>query len=103
MFEFTTLISDTLERIKNYTTAYDHVDIEKINNYGCWCQKIGGGDSIGGNAVDEFDEICKQWYKKRHCLKLEGGSCRGAKVLKNYYAEPDNGELYDDENDEQGF
>ena len=103
LIEFTTFITDVIEIMKNHTTAYDHVDIEKINNYGCWCQKFGSGESIGGKSVDEFDEICKDWYKKRRCLKLVGGSCKGAKVLKNYYTKFDNGELYDDENDGQGW
>jgi len=84
---FTRFIPDFLSTLIASTTEYDHVDIDKIQNYGCWCRRLSAKDSvnIGGRSMDEFDELCKTWYRNRHCLELPGGTCKPVKQLLNYY------------------
>jgi len=86
--QFTKFIPDVLPLLLQHTAAYSHVDIDKISNYGCWCSKLGSGrDRFGGRPSDDFDEICKRWFRLRHCLVLEGGTCRDTKALESYYVE----------------
>ena len=98
---FTRFIPDFLSTLIASTTEYDHVDIEKIQDYGCWCRRLAAKDTgnIGGRAMDEFDELCKTWYRNRHCLELAGGTCKPVKQLSNYYVKLNGTKLstsYDD-------
>jgi len=86
--QMTKFMPDILPLIMAVTTGYNHIDVAKIESYGCWCVKLGSGQKrFGGKPADDFDEICKQWYRLRHCLVLEGGTCQNTKALDNYWVE----------------
>jgi len=58
--------------IKNDTFA------NQLFNHGCWCSKLVDPTNIelgGTEAVDELDQICKEWAKARKCLVSSGGVC----------------------------
>ena len=48
-----------------------------VFNHGCWCGKLSSLPSVGlgGKAIDELDQICKNWNKARACTRLEGSNC----------------------------
>lgn len=84
--EITKFIPDVLPLILEFTTSYWNIDYNKLSNYGCWCSKLANGrERFGGRAVDDFDEICKKWFRLRHCLNLEGGTCLYTRTLESYY------------------
>jgi len=49
----------------------------QVFNHGCWCGKLSSLPSIGlgGKAINELDQICKNWNKARACTRLEGSNC----------------------------
>jgi len=95
--QITKYIPDVIPLLVAAVPGYATVDYEKIASYGCWCGKLNAGrDRYGGPALDDFDEICKRWFRLRHCLVLEGGTCRTVKALDSYYVDIPNGVLSDD-------
>ena len=64
-----------------------------LKSHGCWCSKLDTINSTpntsGGEAIDELDNLCKQWFKTRHCNDdLVGGSCYNLDPItqaQNYY------------------
>jgi len=70
------LLSDFLVS-QNYTVA----DVDNVVTHGCWCGKLDANNAytefLGGpDAVDELDEICRNWFKCRNCNdRLKGGTC----------------------------
>jgi len=58
---------------------------DQVFGHGCFCSKIYHWNDIhvrGGHvSVDDFDEICKNWFRVRECNdKHIGGSCKDAGV-----------------------
>lgn len=54
-----------------------------LANYGCWCR--GGAWVHGkGQAVDIFDELCRQQHHNYDCLALEDSTCDPNTVLYSY-------------------
>jgi len=49
----------------------------QVFNHGCWCGKLSSLPSVGlgGKAIDELDQICKNWNKARACTRVEGSNC----------------------------
>ena len=70
------LISNLLVS-QNYTST----DVDNVVTHGCWCAKLDSNNAFteflgGPDAVDELDEICRNWFKCRNCNdRLKGGSC----------------------------
>lgn len=63
----------------------DNALADQVFNHGCFCSKIyhWNDRSIRGGhvSVDEFDEICKNWFRTRECNdKHVGGSCHDGNV-----------------------
>jgi len=51
---------------------------ERVLNHGCHCAKFNHeliGRDVGGEAVDELDNLCKLWYSARTCTHKENGAC----------------------------
>ena len=57
-------------------------DIENLLKHGCWCAKLDSTNQFthflgGPEPVDDIDQVCKNWFKARHCNDhLIGGTCR---------------------------
>ena len=74
---------DLLHRFVNQSNIITNVDetVEKVLSHGCWCAKLDKSNPylefLGGpDAVDELDELCRNWFKCRNCNEmLRGGSC----------------------------
>lgn len=49
----------------------------KLKDHGCWCSKLGLNRYAGGDALDELDQICKNWAQARRCALLPNGRCEG--------------------------
>lgn len=59
----------------------DTVLVDEVFNHGCFCSKIyqWNDKNVRGGHVssDDFDEICKNWFRCRECNdKHIGGSCK---------------------------
>ena len=51
-------------------------DFAKLASHGCWCSRMGDEYPLGGSsAVDALDDLCRNWFKQRKCMTLEGGRC----------------------------
>jgi len=50
---------------------------QKLAIHGCWCSRMDSDSfALGGiTALDALDDICKNWFKQRNCMRLEGGRC----------------------------
>ena len=69
----TSILSLYLNSTDNFNLVLDH---------GCHCARfdiVSDKQILGGhNAVDELDQICKDWFHARACLdKFEDGTCLG--------------------------
>jgi len=67
----------------------DTVIFNQILDHGCWCSKLDPtadtGKLGGATALDELDDICRQWFTTRHCNDgLLGGSCKNAPTPDHY-------------------
>ena len=95
--QITKYIPDVIPLLVAALPEYASIDYDRIASYGCWCGKLNAGrDRLGGPALNDFDEICKRWFRLRHCLVLEGGTCRTVKALDSYYVDLPNGQFSDD-------
>jgi len=55
----------------------------EIFDHGCWCGKLNALPSagLGGNPIDDLDQLCKDWSKARRCSRVNGGTCESASAL----------------------
>ena len=71
-------------------SIFGATDMSKVVNHGCHCKKFGNWDSPnqGGQPVDALDAICKQFWERRSCIKLSGGTCTSYHTSGGSYPEP---------------
>ena len=55
--------------------------------HGCWCSKLNGinPENHRQKAVDDLDQVCKDWIRARRCSLLVDGACAGRKLPKVHY------------------
>lgn len=77
-------VSDALPLILQNSNIYD-VNITKIENHGCWCSKLGQDSAHfrGGKSKDNYDSLCKTWFKTRNCMARRDNMC--SQVVFDHY------------------
>ena len=64
-----------------FSQNYTQPTVDSVVSHGCWCAKLDSQNAFteflgGPDAVDELDEICRNWFKCRNCNdRLPGGTC----------------------------
>ena len=60
-------------------TQFAPNEISKLLNHGCWCAKLNPSAeqfNLGGPKIYcEVDQLCKEWFQARRCLKKFGNVC----------------------------
>ena len=64
-----------LDKVMNDTVTFNN-----LLDHGCWCAKLDPTSDMtmlgGATPIDELDDICRRWFRMRHCNdRLSGGSC----------------------------
>jgi len=73
-----TIEPSIIDPISGVKTILGQHDID-LSAHGCQCSRMGNGGASGqGNAIDQLDRICKNWYSKRNCIQKSGGDCNPA-------------------------
>jgi len=52
----------------SYLLANDIIHGISLGEHGCHCPKLDSARSYPGTAIDEIDQLCKDWLKARHCV-----------------------------------